>query len=345
MGLFQKPVAVCEFSASHVRVAHMVRCRQAPYADVVGLAEGATGGVWDGRFTKLAEAAESLWEVSSEAGRQSGLGLQNLFLSLEDPFLESVKVRGTAYLDGFTEAFGSRHIREARNRAFQALKPLDKHPVYENVAGYLIDGRDYLHNPMGICGKELTVVLHLLFSESSQAQNLRSVAERAGFEPAGIFPAALAAACGVLDEKQMARRQAVVLAGERVCHLSSVEHQAIQEHRAVMVNRGYGADERELILSELRQITEVKPEAVWITGECAAGEGGAAEWLSADGIPARLAGPRIKHEKLISPSYAVVTGLYALARSHPRHPERFKSARLLWADTHSRVRSFLEEYF
>jgi len=339
------PIAVCEISESYTRVAHLRATRKAPFVKLLGLGECPTQGLEGGRFKRMVDVTESLWSAAKKATQESGLALRKLTVNLDDPFLESVKVQGSAYMDGSAEEFELKHIQEARKQALQTLHPQDKHLVYQKEAGCLIDQRDYLHDPLGICGKELTVVLQLLFSESCQAQNLRLVVERAGFKLNTMFPSALAALYGAVAPEEMQRRGVVILTGQKACHLLTFEHAAIQDYRSFLVPSGYRELERSKIVDLVKQANILPEPRVFLTGEASNDESWTQDLQNRLEGALQIVSTRIQHPQLESPEYAVLAGLYFLRQAQTKKPSHIKPLKTLWKGTQQRVRSFAEEYF
>lgn len=342
---WSQPLALLELNERSTRAAHVrVRMRE-PYVQVLGLAERPTRGMESGLFRHLADLTDGVFFAARDARRQSGLHLRKFSASLDDPALTSVRVQGTSYQDGSDEEFASRHIREAKLRALQALEPIDQHLVYQKEAGFLIDHTDAVHNPVGVCGKELTVVMHLLFSDSAHAQNLRLVGERAGIDVKRIFPAGLAAVFGILKPEEMIRRTVVIAAGERVCHQVLFERYAIQEVKSFLVPHGYAAAEADKIADFLKRNAPTPDTAVFVTGEAAEAEAWGESLKLAWGSRWTLRSPLSVGTRLDHPRHSILMGLSVLACTSKRLPVRPVQWISMFDSIKTRAKSFVEEYF
>lgn len=342
---WSQPLALLELNEQHTRAAHIrVRMRE-PYVQVLGLSERPTRGMESGLFRHLADLTDSVFFAVKDARRQSGLNLKKYSASLDDPALTSVRVQGTSFQDGSDEEFAARHIREAKLRALQALQPIDQHMVYQKEAGFLIDHTDSLHNPVGICGKELTVVMHLLFSDSAHAQTLRLVGERAGVDVKRVFPSGLAAVFGILKPEEMIRRTAVIAAGERVCHQVLFERYAIQEIKSFLVPHGYAAAEAQKIADFLKRNAPTPDTAVFVTGEAADSESWGESLRASWGSRWILRSPLTSGTALDHPRHAILTGLGVLTSTSKGIPVRPVQWMTMFDSLKSRTRSFVEEYF
>lgn len=342
---WSQPLALLELNEHRTRVAHVrVRMRE-PYLQVLGLAERPTRGMEGGLFRHLADLTDSVWYAAKDARRQSGLHLKKFSASLDDPGLTSVRVNGTSFQDGSDEEFAPRHIREAKMRALQALEPIDQHLVYQKEAGFLIDRTDSLHNPVGICGKELTVVMHLLFSDSAHTQNLKLVAERAGIVVKRLFPAGLAAVFGILKPEEMIRRTVVIAAGERTCHQVLFERYAVQEVRSFLTPHGYAAAEAEKIADFLKKNAPTPDTAVFVTGEAVENDAWGESLKAAWGSRWTLRSPLAVGTKLDHPRHSILAGLSLLTSTSKRIPVRPVQWLSMFDSVKNRARSFVEEYF
>lgn len=343
---WSQPIALLELNERFTRAAHVrVRMRE-PYVQVLGLAERPTRGMEAGLFRHLADLTDSVWFAARDARKQSGLRLRKYSASLDDPGLTSVRVQGTSFQDGSDEEFAPRHIREAKTRALQALEPIDQHLVYQKEAGFLIDRTDSVHNPVGVCGKELTVVMHLLFSDSSHAQNLRLVGERAGLEIKRLFPAGLAAVFGILRPEEMIRRTVVIAAGESACHQVLFERYAVQEIKSFLTPHGYAAAEAGKIADFLKRNAPTPDTAVFVTGEAAENEAWGESLKSAWGSRWTQRAPLTAGTRLDHPRHSILSGLSLLTTtSKQRLPVRPVQWLSMFESVKNRARSFVEEYF
>lgn len=338
-----RPAAVCEFGESITR-ALVFRSDDAGI-EPLGYGEAPTEGYRDGRFLNFSDAAESVRAAVRSAARQSGFWPKRLCLNLDDPFLESTKVHGSSFLEKGQEAFQEKHVQEAYARALQSVRPSDKHLVYEGIAGYLVDGEDYRAHPAGIFGKELTIVLHLLFSESAQVQNLRSVVERAGFSSEREFPTALASLYGCLSEDEWRSPNILITASPRVCHVSSGTNGALQNCRSLLINSGYTSDLLEQIGDTAHQLQKNKKMEVFLTGEASEREDFQA--LVEDRIkkPVHIAGARILDPDFQAPRYSALIGMARLAGAPPLTRSFSRREMKMISGIKMRANSFVQEYF
>ena len=341
-----QPQAVCEISESFIRLAHLKPLRKAPRVDVLGLAEVPSEGMRDGHFHALGDLAECLWVAARTCQKQSGWASPNLIMSLDDPFLESVKVQGVSYLDSESESFQPEHIEEARRKAIQSLAPQDKHLVYEKEAGFLIDRKDYIHDPVGICGKELTVILHLLFSESTQVQELRRLVERAGLKVKKFVPSGLAGAFGALERNELVSRSVVVLANRCVCHVVTVEYGSVQDYQSFLVEGEKPSEEMISRMGDfIRKANLGDPTRLWVTGEMALDESWISSMEASLGRQMSVGTLDVGNPDLSGPRHAVLLGLSALSRTQRRKPPEIKTLQVAAHSIRNRVSSFIQEYF
>ncbi len=314
--------------------------------EILGIGEVATAGVSQDGLTSISDVAESIWNAVDRASKQSGVVLKDLTASLSDSMLESTKVQASSYLDGANDDFRHHHIEEARIKALQRLKPQDKHLVYQNASGFLIDGKDYIHDPIGICGKELTVVMYLLFSKSEWFQNLRFAVERAGYGLKGLYPSGLAALFGSVEAQKRHARGIMCLSEYGVMHIVTHEYASIQDYQSYIVTQ-------ETQFTLINQITlkfderrlDFKRYPIRVTGENA-------HWLIEAfeqelQLKVELVSPIYESKHNIQNSYELSTALgLARLQSEDNPLEKTVSRiRLSKENVKSRIEAFAQDYF
>lgn len=336
---------VCEINAQTIRAAAIRHHAKHNTHDILATAEVPSRGLKSSAFQNISELCECVFAALDKVTRSGGVSARQVTASLDDVFLESVKLTGTAAVDSQSHEFGLTHVREARQKALQTLHPLDKQLVYNKEAGFLVDRRDFIAEPLGICGKELTVVEHLLFSESARTQNLKHVIERAGWRLQVIYPAALAAFHGLVPHQDHAQRWIVILLYSDTCHVIVYEYNAIQEYMGFVIPSGtYQTADVEKIRTFVNTHYGIKKCRVLVTGERQGTQYEALySYLSeihAESPPTRFVGTALEDNK-----YAVLSGLYfkAIEEEGSRsHKSRIDDATF---EIRHRIRAFIQDYF
>ena len=337
---------LCDFGETACRFMVVRRRRDVSAEEIAGFSEVPSEGYREGRFFNLSDAAESLRRASRDACRQAGVRAGKVMVNLDDIRLESVRVKGASSLEKGQDGFSQKNIQEAVERARQSVRPSDKHQVYQGVAEYFIDDESYPASPIGIFGKELSVVLQLLLSESSQAQSAYAVFERAGLGVLSAHPSAYAALCGSEFPSETSSVFRLLLARPRACHMIRASMGgAIQDHASLQVAETYD----EAVIAEAGQVLkglDAGKSPVFVTGEAA--EDGAlsaalsARFNAAIAVPqARFADPRFKASR-----FTVLAGLLNLCES--AKPSTHREPRLnidLVKTLTLRAKSFVQEYF
>ncbi|MFT5208056.1 MAG: hypothetical protein ACI9CF_001820 [Candidatus Omnitrophota bacterium] len=314
--------------------------------EILGIGEAATSGVSQSELTSISDVAESIWTAVNGASKQSGVVLKDLTVSLDDTMLESAKVQASSYLDGANDDFRHNHIEEARIKALQRLKPQDKHLVYQNASGFLIDGNDYIHDPIGICGKELTVVMYLLFSKSEWFQNLRFAVERAGYGLKGLYPSGLAALFGSVGPQKRHERGILCLSQYGAIHIVTHEYASIQDYQSYIVTPESQATLiKQISLKFDESKLDFKRYPIRVTGENA-------YWLIEAfeqelHLKVELVSPACESKHDIQKTYELSTALgLATLQSEDNPLEKIVSRiRLSKENIKSRIEAFVQDYF
>ncbi len=338
--------AYCDFSESAVRVLALRSrtVRGERVLEIAGYGECPAAGYRDGRFINLSDAAECVYAAAREASRSAGRRIRRLTANLDDPFLEGVEVDGVAALEKGAEGFAPRHIDEALERARQAVRPSNKHLVYQGVAAYFVDGGDSLADPIGVFGKELRVVVYLLFSDSEHAQNMKSLMRRAGMVLEALHPSGAAAWSGVVPTQDRQAGCLVITARPKVCHVVRASASAVQSYRSCMVPEGYSAGEIDQIV-RLAAHPSGAGLKIFLTGEKSEGDELAAQLGDKLGQVIYCAGAPLPGPAYRGGRYAVLAGLnQSKARPAAGGPTRVIDTTLVRRIT-TRAKSFVQEYF
>lgn len=340
----RKPSAVCELNQEFTRVL-IPRIRPSGTVEILGCGEVQTQGYREGGFVHLSDAAESVRSAALAASKQAGLRITDITPNLDDPFIEMRSVRGSSFLEKGREGFQTKHIEEAVSRALQAVRPSEKHLVYRGIARVLIDGQDTPAPPLGIFGQELTVILHLLFSESRQVQDLRSVLVRAGFNACDIVPTAWAALHGVFKEEELRSEQILILAHTRACHVIHSRFKAIQGHRCLLVPDGYVPAALDQISEMVQGWGDVAPPNLCITGEAAEDVSLVADLQERLRKALKVRVARVANPEFQTPRYSAAAGLVFFSRT-PHRPKAFLLREWEFVQKiELRAKSFVQEYF
>lgn len=341
-----RQLAACEFNGQTVRVLLAREKRLGAGASepvITGFGEAPSEGFREGRFWNLSDAAECVARAARIAEIQAGERISRLAVNLDDPFLESVRVRGSSSLEKGLDGFQDRHIEEAVKRALQSVKPSEKHLVYRGIAAFLIDDEDCSASPLGIYGKELTAVMHLLFSNSSEVQNVRSVVTRAGFEPGGVFTSLHCALAGTAAEDDSQEKTGLVLSSGKACHVGTSVGGALLTHDSVLIAGGYDESELDAAAKIIRD--RIGDARFWVVGDDAGRERLIAGLEQRLGAAPQTSAARISDARYGKASFAVLAGLLRLTRHH-RRPRMVRQVDLeVVRRAAQRAKSFVQEYF
>jgi hypothetical protein len=208
-----------------------------------------------------------------------------------------------------------------------------------------VDRQDYLTNPIGVCGKELTIILHLLFSRSIQIQNLILLGDRINIVFEGFYPSGLAALHGLDLPSADADRQIIILASECVCHILSHEKGAIQDYRSILIAPDYNHEKIHQITDFVRKAGAGASSRVFITGEASEEGDWVSELRERMNLSIDVAPSVLHHPNLHSQKFAVTGGLYQLSLNERKPSVNLPLFNALWKTAGSKVKTFAHEYF
>lgn len=335
--------ALCEISHDATRV--MIVKSNGTSMGVLGFAEVLTEGYTEGRFVNLSDVAEGVRGAVDQAGREAHYSPRKITVNLDDPFLESAIVHGSMTLEKSSDVFTADHVQEATGRALSSVQPSEKVLVYQGVSKVMVDGEETQDWLPGHFGKNLSVELCLLYSDSQQVQNLSSIMKRADLELCSYFPTGFAALRGFLDETVFQTSQAVVVANQGVCHLVLTSNTAIHRYVSMLVLDGYSSVKPGNWDDAVRTFCQKRCSEIYLTGDLCESPEVIRLFEQTFNKPIRFGSPRVEDPCFQSPRYSTLIGLAWLNRTRraikgPRRPEA-----LLIQKIKTRAKSFIQEYF
>lgn len=330
--------AACDFTESNIRVLQALSDGR-----VISAVSVPADGLQNGRIHRIDRFAEAIWQAASRAEAQSGHEIKSLSVSMDDCRLQSQKIRGSSHTDIGSEGFEKKHLKEAEVHALQALAPSDMTLVYQKEAGYLVDRKDYIHNPIGICGHELTVVLYLLFSEPAYAQNIQFAVERTGRSLKGLYPSGLAYRRGTRGHSSDESRDAVCVLNMTNAHFGVFQNDAIQSYQSLVYECAEPAGIIDRISEKINLLFE-GTEHVGIIGELADRPDTLSLIQQKTDLPCALLKPAYLSSQKIPASFAGAYGATLLDGMHHR-PRIAEISSRIKKSVSDKTRQFIYEYF
>ena len=198
----ERIITSLDIGTGRVRMVMAQENRANDSLQVLGAVDVESMGVNKGIVVNIDEATTAVSHCLSEAEQMIGRPIESVWVGMSGGLILSQMSKGVVAI-----ARSSGEIREDDLlRAVDAAKMVASPPNYENlhalIQGYAVDNQIGIKDPVGMRGIRLEVDTTLIMALSSHRRNIQTAVYRAGVSIDDIVFGPLAAAEGVLNQKQ-----------------------------------------------------------------------------------------------------------------------------------------------
>ena len=170
---------------------------------VLGQAQAASMGVQKGRITNMSTCVARLASVFEEAEGQAKERVQHVVLGLGAPYLKRVFVKVEVTPLGTTVS--AEDIKRLEARAAQTIDARENYILHVLPGVYGLDGEEGIDNPVGMTGRVLRAVCHVIYAPHTSVKNLLLAIEKVHLKPLMLLasPYVLGEAFLSEDEKRL----------------------------------------------------------------------------------------------------------------------------------------------
>lgn len=179
-------------------------------AQVVGAATRASAGVRGGLIVDWAAAASAIKQAVHAAENQAaaalgGYPLRDVVLSVPALHTRTATARGGVETGGgpVTGRERVRALASAQSAGLEALPEGECELIHTIPAGFALDGKGPIADPVGLEGRTLTVAAGLVAAQGGALRTLAGAVERAHLSVAGLVAGPYAAGLSSLVEDEM----------------------------------------------------------------------------------------------------------------------------------------------
>ena len=237
---------------------------------VLGVGQAPSRGVRQGKVIHIGDAVESLVAAIKEAESAAGISVGTLYYNFADPDLRSLVSRGSKTLKGEGQIKAS-DLRDVRLIAERLVGHFERNIIYSREAGYTIDDRDFVANPLGIFGRKLEVETRILTASSALCDAWQKIMSRALVKKAVPVVSLWSTAYGILPKEDRVRARLIVDQGRDFLNIFVFGNNMIYDHRAVWPDPGAPAQERKpaFLIQAVKEFLAGTPvfEQILVAGE------------------------------------------------------------------------------
>jgi cell division protein FtsA len=177
---------------------------------VIGVGLVPARGIRRGVVINVMEATAAIAASVEKAERTSGYKIERAYVGLSGTHVSSLNSRGVVGISRREQGISDEDVDRALDAARAIAVPHNQEVVHVIPRGYIVDGQDGVHDPVGMHGFRLEVEAHIVIASTTSIQNLVKCVEGAEVGIDELVLASIAAGDAVLTSTE--REMGVVLA-------------------------------------------------------------------------------------------------------------------------------------
>lgn len=162
-------------------------------------------GMRRGVISALGPAAESIDKAAMEAEKRAKAPIESTVVGIGGPHVRGVNCQGGLNMGTRMKEITREDVRSAIDRARSVGLAPDRDVLHLLPQQFVLDDQGGIHDPVGMVGNKLEVMLHLSTCSGSALQSVVTCANKAGLEVSDTIFEGIAAAEAVLsaDEREL----------------------------------------------------------------------------------------------------------------------------------------------
>ncbi len=176
---------------------------------IVGVGTVPARGIRKGVIVNVAEASQAIRASVEKAERVSGYDIERAHVSMAGAHVTSLNSRGVVAVQRGERGITADDVDRALDAARAIAIPHDREVIHVIPRGFVVDGQEGIHDPVGMVGFRLEVEAHIITGAISSIHNLIKCVEEAGVGVDELVLDPLASGEAVLSETE--RDMGVVL--------------------------------------------------------------------------------------------------------------------------------------
>lgn len=218
-------------SAVRVVVAQLDPTAHTPV--ILGHGVAPMGGMQKGVITDVEEAVASVSRALDTAERIAGVPIERAYVSVNGSHISSQNSRGVIAVSRADGEITPDDVARVINAAQAISLPSNREILHVLPQNFIVDGQEYIHDPVGMTGVRLEVETHIIEGSAPFIKNLTKVINQAGIHIEDFVFAPLAAARPVLEKRQKELGVVVIDLGAGTTSIAAYEENTLL-HTAVL---------------------------------------------------------------------------------------------------------------
>src|SRR3989344_6086601 len=169
---------------------------------ILGVGVSESGGLRKGVVIDMGEAIRDIADSVKKAEAMAGIKVHRAYVSVNGLHIKSQLSRGVIAVSRADNEIAPNDVERVVDAASIVSLPANREVIHVIPKNYLVDGQEYVKNPLGMKGVRLEAEVLIIDGLSPYIRNLAKCLSANDIEVAEFVFSPLASSCAVLDKSQ-----------------------------------------------------------------------------------------------------------------------------------------------
>ncbi len=170
--------------------------------EIIGVGGAVSNGLRRGVVVDMEETVESIRSAVQRAGAMAGIIPKKTYLAVNGLHIRTQTSRGVIAVSRADNEISQSDIDRVLQAASVVSLPANREIIHVIPRNYIVDGTEYIKNPLGMKGVRLEAEVSIIDGLSPHLKNVAKCVNENDIEVSGLVFAPLAASFAVLDKNQ-----------------------------------------------------------------------------------------------------------------------------------------------
>lgn len=170
--------------------------------EIIGFGSSNSSGLRKGVVVDMEEAIGNIKSAAQRAEAMAGMLFKRAYLSVNGLHIKTQVSRGVIAVSRADNEISQSDIDRVLQAASVVSIPVNREIIHVIPRNYIVDGTEYVKNPLGMKGVRLEAEVFIIDGLSPNLKNIAKCVNEAGIEISGLVFAPLASSLSVLDKSQ-----------------------------------------------------------------------------------------------------------------------------------------------
>ena len=171
-------------------------------AEILGVGSAISNGLRRGMVVDMEETIDNIKTAVQRAEAMAGTSIKKAYLAVNGLHIKTQSSRGVIAVSRVDGEISQNDIDRVLQAASVVSLPANREVIHVIPRNYIVDGTEYVKNPLGMKGVRLEAEVFIIDGLSPYLRNVAKCLNENNIEVAGLVFAPLASSLSVLDKNQ-----------------------------------------------------------------------------------------------------------------------------------------------